>query len=142
MVGDKGYIGKDLFGRLFARGLRLITRVRSNMRNRLMPLFDKLLIRKRAIIETIIDQLKQERLPSRTRAAPEPGELLRRRDRRPRRLHVRRQAPVAQPPAGTVSAPRRGRHLIAYAELTWNRNRSEGRSPVLGSEYARCEPRA
>ena len=58
LVGDKGYISKDLFGRLFARGLRLITRIKSNMRNCLMPLFDKLLLRKRAIIETIIDQLK------------------------------------------------------------------------------------
>jgi hypothetical protein len=28
------------------------------MRNHLMPLFDKLLLRKRAIIETVIDQLK------------------------------------------------------------------------------------
>ena len=58
LVGDKGYISKDLFGRLFARGLRLITRIKSNMRNCLMPLFDKLLLRKRAIIETIIDRLK------------------------------------------------------------------------------------
>ena len=58
LVGDKGYIGKDLFARLFARGLRLITRIRSNMRNALMPLFDKLLLRKRAIVESVIDQLK------------------------------------------------------------------------------------
>lgn len=58
LVGDKGYISKDLFARLFARGLRLITRIKSNMRNCLMPLFDKLLVRKRAIVETVIDQLK------------------------------------------------------------------------------------
>lgn len=58
LVGDKGYIGKSLFARLFARGLRLITRIRSNMRNALMPLFDKLLVRKRAIVESVIDQLK------------------------------------------------------------------------------------
>lgn len=58
LVGDKGYISRDLFGRLFARGLRLITRIKSNMKNGLMPLFDKLLLRKRAIIETVIDQLK------------------------------------------------------------------------------------
>ena len=57
-MGDKGYIGKDLFQRLFARGLRLVTRIKSNMRNALMPLFDKLLLRKRAIVETVIDQLK------------------------------------------------------------------------------------
>lgn len=58
LVGDKGYIDKSLFQRLFRRGVRLITRIRSNMKNVLVPLFDKLLLRKRAIIETIIDQLK------------------------------------------------------------------------------------
>lgn len=58
LIGDKGYIGKDLFRRLLARGVQLITRIRSNMRNSLMSLFDKLLLRKRAIVETVIDQLK------------------------------------------------------------------------------------
>ena len=58
LVGDKGYMSKDLFGRLFARGLRLVTRIKSNLRNCLMPLFDKLGLRKRAIVETIIDRLK------------------------------------------------------------------------------------
>lgn len=58
LVGDKGYVSQALFGRLFARGLRLLTRIKSNMRNRLMPLLDKLLLRKRAVIETVIDQLK------------------------------------------------------------------------------------
>jgi len=58
LVGDKGYISRELFEHLFARGLQLLTRVRSNMKNHLMPLFDKLLLRKRAIVETIIDLLK------------------------------------------------------------------------------------
>jgi hypothetical protein len=58
LVGDKGYIKQALFDKLFGRGLLLITRLKSNMKNRLMGLFDKLLLRKRAIIETIIDQLK------------------------------------------------------------------------------------
>jgi hypothetical protein len=43
---------------LFEQGLQLITRRRKNMKNRLMHLSDKLLLRKRAIIEAIIDQLK------------------------------------------------------------------------------------
>jgi hypothetical protein len=47
-----------LFEQLFERGLQLITPIRKNMKNRLMPLMDKLLVRKRAIIETINDQLK------------------------------------------------------------------------------------
>ena len=59
LFGDKGYISKELFERLFVlRGVRLITRIKSNMKNCLMPLMDKLLLRKRAISETIIDQLK------------------------------------------------------------------------------------
>jgi hypothetical protein len=59
LFGDKGYIDKKLFERLFVlRGVRLITRLKSNMKNCLMPLLDKLLLRKRAISETIIDQLK------------------------------------------------------------------------------------
>ena len=65
---------RDLFGKLFADreylsnklgkqlrqqcDLQLITKLRSNMKNQLMPMTDKLLLRKRAFIETIIDQLK------------------------------------------------------------------------------------
>jgi len=58
LFGDRGYISQGLFDKLFGRGLQLITRIKSNMKNRLMPLFDKLLLRKRGIIESIIDQLK------------------------------------------------------------------------------------
>jgi transposase len=58
LFGDRGYISQPLFERLFQRGLQLVTRLKSNMKNRLMPLLDKLLLRKRAIVETIIDQLK------------------------------------------------------------------------------------
>jgi hypothetical protein len=58
LFGDRGYIDKKLFERLFLRGVRLVTRIKSTMKNCLMPLMDKLLLRKRAIIETIIDQLK------------------------------------------------------------------------------------
>ena len=58
LFGDKGYISQALFEELFARGLQLITSIRKNMKPRLVPLIDKLLLRKRAIIETINDQLK------------------------------------------------------------------------------------
>lgn len=58
LIGDKGYISQDLFVRLMERGLKLLTRLRSNMKNRLMAMEDKLLLRKRAIIETVNDQLK------------------------------------------------------------------------------------
>jgi len=58
LFGDKGYIGKKLFEQLWNDGVHLITNVKSNMKNKLVPLHDKLLLRKRFIIETINDQLK------------------------------------------------------------------------------------
>jgi Transposase DDE domain len=59
LFADKGYISRPLAEQLFvAQGLRLITNLRKNMRNILIPFADKLLLRKRALIETIIDQLK------------------------------------------------------------------------------------
>lgn len=58
LIGDKGYISQSLFEKLMARGLKLITKLRKNMKNRLVEMEDRLLLRKRAIIETINDQLK------------------------------------------------------------------------------------
>ena len=59
LFGDKGYISAPLAQRLLLdQGLRLITKLRKNMRNVLMDLSDKLLLRKRALIESINDQLK------------------------------------------------------------------------------------
>lgn len=56
--GDKGYISQNLFELLFERGLPLITQLKKNMKNKRLPLFDKILIRKRALIETVNDPLK------------------------------------------------------------------------------------
>ena len=59
LFGDKGYLSKKLFEELLRTfNIQLITGIRSNMKNQLMSLMDKLLLRKRAISETIIDQLK------------------------------------------------------------------------------------
>ena len=59
LFGDKGYLSKKLFEELLKTfNVQLITGIRSNMKNKLVPLIDKLLLRKRAISETIIDQLK------------------------------------------------------------------------------------
>jgi len=58
VFGDKGYISSELFNDLMEKGIQLITKIKSNMKNKFMPLIDKLLLRKRGIIETIIDQLK------------------------------------------------------------------------------------
>jgi IS5 family transposase len=60
LYADKGYIGRELFNKLWQRGLHLITGIRRNMRNHLMPLADKLMLRKRFVIETVLDTLKSE----------------------------------------------------------------------------------
>lgn len=59
VFADKGYISQKLAKQLLESiGVQLITKFKRNMKNRLMPLADRLLLRKRTIIETIIDQLK------------------------------------------------------------------------------------
>ncbi len=58
LFGDKGYISQALFERLMNRGVKLITHARKNMKNKLMTIEEKLLLRKRSLIETAIDQLK------------------------------------------------------------------------------------
>ncbi len=59
IFADKGYLSQALFQQLLETfGLQLITKLKSNMKNRLLPWADKMLLRKRAIAETIIDQLK------------------------------------------------------------------------------------
>ena len=59
LFADKGYISKTLRAELLRTfNVQLVTGIRSNTKNALMPLMDKLLLRKRAIVETIIDQLK------------------------------------------------------------------------------------
>jgi hypothetical protein len=59
LFADKGYISQTLSRQLFEDfGLQLITKLKKKMKSRLLPLADKLLLRRRAILETIIDQLK------------------------------------------------------------------------------------
>ncbi|MFZ1249180.1 MAG: IS982 family transposase [Candidatus Saccharimonadales bacterium] len=58
LFGDKGYLSKELFAQLWEQGLHLITNIRRNMKQQLMPLWDKLMLRKRFIIETVNDHLK------------------------------------------------------------------------------------
>lgn len=58
LYADKGYISKELAALLFDQGLHLVTGIRNNMKNVLMTMRDKILLRKRSVIETINDQLK------------------------------------------------------------------------------------
>jgi hypothetical protein len=67
LYGDRGYISKDLFETLWRQGIQLITGIRKNTKNRLLPLWDKLMLRKRNLIETINDQLKNSNQIEHTR---------------------------------------------------------------------------
>lgn len=58
LFADKGYISQGLFERLFNDGIEIVTGLKCNMKNTLMPLYDKILLRKRSVIETINDELK------------------------------------------------------------------------------------
>ena len=58
LYADKGYISQTLFDKLFSNDSHIVTGLRSNMKNKLMPLYDKLMLRKRSVIETINDELK------------------------------------------------------------------------------------
>lgn len=58
LFGDKGYIDQSLFDDLFQQGLKLVTGIKKNMKNKLMPLLEKILLRKRGLIESVNNQLK------------------------------------------------------------------------------------
>ena len=58
LFGDKGYLSHPLAAQLHEQGLHLITKVRKNMAQPILTVSDQALLRKRALIETINDQLK------------------------------------------------------------------------------------
>jgi hypothetical protein len=58
LYGDKRYVSASLAQQLFIDGIALITGIRNNMKNILMEMTDKILLRKRSIIETVNDELK------------------------------------------------------------------------------------
>ena len=58
LFGDKGYISNKLFESLWENGIHLITKVRKNMKNKLMGIYDKLLLRKRGVVESVGNILK------------------------------------------------------------------------------------
>jgi hypothetical protein len=58
LFADKGYISEKLQKLLFVDEIELITSIRNNMKNSLMSMSDKILLRKRSVIETVNDELK------------------------------------------------------------------------------------
>ena len=55
LIGDKGYLSKDLVAWLVQQGVELLTPIKRNMKPRLIGINEKLLLRKRVLIETIND---------------------------------------------------------------------------------------
>jgi len=60
IFADRGYIGKDLFEKLFVDGIHLVTKIKKNMKNALIHIYDKILLRKRAVVESVNDILKNQ----------------------------------------------------------------------------------
>lgn len=58
LFADRGYMGKDFFEELWNQGLQGITRIRKNMKNKLMPLWDRFYLDKRMTVESIFSSIK------------------------------------------------------------------------------------
>jgi hypothetical protein len=58
LFADKGYISQTLFDMLFINGIQLVTKLKKNMKGALMSYADAILLRKRSVIETVNDELK------------------------------------------------------------------------------------
>lgn len=58
LFGDRGYISKKLGKQLAERNIKRVTTLKKNMKTQPIDAFDKLMLRKRSIIETINDPLK------------------------------------------------------------------------------------
>ena len=50
LFADRGYISQELFEKLLKKDITLVTRARKNMKNKLMNLYDRLMLRKRTVI--------------------------------------------------------------------------------------------
>jgi len=53
VFADRGYIKQELFESLFNQGIQLVHGLKAKMKNKLMPMWDKIMLRKRYIIECI-----------------------------------------------------------------------------------------
>jgi hypothetical protein len=58
LYGDAGYVSQRLFERLYAQGILLFTKIRKNMKNKLMAKSDKFFLKRRSLVETTIDLMK------------------------------------------------------------------------------------
>ena len=60
LYGDKGYIvNPKMFEKLYAKGVHLVTKVRSNMKNKFISVADKFYLKKRGVVESVGAVLKE-----------------------------------------------------------------------------------
>ncbi|MDR0418879.1 MAG: IS982 family transposase [Prevotellaceae bacterium] len=58
LYADRGYISQKLAEILFVDGIHFVAKMRNNMKGGELPLQDRLMLRKRAVIESVNDELK------------------------------------------------------------------------------------
>ncbi|AFC72336.1 transposase [Rickettsia rhipicephali str. 3-7-female6-CWPP] len=58
IFGDRDYISQKLFQQLLEQGVFIVTRVKKNMKNKLMSMLDKILLLKRSLIESVFSKIK------------------------------------------------------------------------------------
>jgi hypothetical protein len=58
LFGEWGYISRELFEKRYRQGIKLITRLRKNMKKKLREMEEMVLLRKRAVRESVNDFLK------------------------------------------------------------------------------------
>jgi len=75
LFGDRGYISSKIFKELYSKGVFLVTKIRKNMKNKLMELEDKFLLKKRGVIESVFSKLKIDLDVEHSRHRSVPGFL-------------------------------------------------------------------
>ena len=58
LFGDKGYLSKKIFENLWGWGIKVVTKIRKNMKNKLVLLEEKILLKKRGLVESVGNILK------------------------------------------------------------------------------------
>jgi len=60
LFGDRGYlVNEELFKKIYSNGVHLVTKIRKNMSNKFVEMKDKLLLRKRGVVESVGNILKE-----------------------------------------------------------------------------------
>jgi hypothetical protein len=58
LFGDKGYLNQKIFRKILKKGLQIVTQIRSNIKNKLINYTDRIILRKRSLIESVFHVFK------------------------------------------------------------------------------------